>query len=144
MRFAICGLGLFVAILTGCQEHQDRVGDLEERLLAPCCLRQSLRDHESPLATQLRAEIRERMAAGESTAQIENAFVQRFGERVLALPAGEDPRWIVGVSGAAAVGIGAVGLGFLLRRRRSSVPPRPRPENPHDSERLDDELAHVD
>lgn len=146
MPLVIRGLVLIFAIVAGCHGPDDAVGALEERLLAPCCWRQSLRDHESPIATQLRAEIRQRVAAGDSPAQIEADFVRRYGEEIRALPRGKDPRWIIGVVVATGVVTSAALLVLVFRRRRR--PPvaalAVRAEDPDDAERLDDELARVD
>jgi hypothetical protein len=48
---------LLSLVLAGRSRTPDPVEELEDRRFAPCCWRQALRDHESPIATQLRAEI---------------------------------------------------------------------------------------
>ena len=53
--------------------------DLEKRLLAPCCWRETLATHESPTANKLRREIRTRIAEGESASAIETDLVRRHG-----------------------------------------------------------------
>ena len=58
--------------------------DLEERLMAPCCWQQTLDVHASPLATELRAEIKQRLVRGESVETIETDLVGRYGERMRA------------------------------------------------------------
>ncbi len=45
---------------------------VEEHLLAPCCWNQTLDIHESPLATELRSEIRRRVDEGEAAQAIED------------------------------------------------------------------------
>ena len=49
-----------------------------------CCWRETLDVHTSPLTTQLRAEIRTRMAAGEGAEQIERDLIARYGPRLRA------------------------------------------------------------
>ena len=141
------GVALLLVLLVGCHEAHDPAGDLEDRLLAPCCWRQSLRDHESPVATELRSEIRARVAAGETTSAIEADLVGRYGVEIRALPSGKDPRWMIGaVVGAGVLG-GLVVLAVILRRRRPSTAIGtlvPSLEDPDDTDRLDDELARVD
>lgn len=120
---------------------------LESRLMAPCCWEQTLDVHQSPLAEQLRAEIRARLAAGESEAAIEADLIARYGERVSAL---RDP----GVLGGAMLAIGAVGLAtilglaFAIRRwtrkgaeRAREASPAPHEARDAEDDRLDDELA---
>jgi cytochrome c-type biogenesis protein CcmH len=58
--------------------------ELERRLMAPCCWRETLDTHSSPLASQLRAEIRDRFAKGDSPQGIENDLAARFGPRIRA------------------------------------------------------------
>jgi len=142
---------LALALITACSEDRDQLAshqhELEQRLLAPCCWRQSLADHESPVATALRTEIRERLARRETPAAIEDDLVQRYGDKIRALPEGSDPRWIVGTIASGAVLLALVGLGWFVRRRRA---PRRAPltnealfEGEY-AERLDDELLAVD
>ncbi len=58
--------------------------DLETHLLAPCCWRETLAVHQSQVASALREEIRHRVAAGESAANIEGELVARHGQRIRA------------------------------------------------------------
>lgn len=142
--------GLIVCLsllaLASCHQKPDPVGELEDRLFSPCCWRQSLRDHESPIATQLRAEIQQRIAAGEAPASIEADFVRRYGEGIRALPSGTDPRWMIGVVVGIGVIAGVVLLVVIFRRRpkRAASVTMSRTEDPDDADRLDDELALVD
>jgi len=59
---------------------------LEGRIKAPCCWNQTLDIHGSPVSQELKAEIRTRLTRGETSAQIEASIVDRYGERVLAVP----------------------------------------------------------
>jgi cytochrome c-type biogenesis protein CcmH len=100
---------------------------VEGRLLAPCCYMQTLDVHESPLATELRLEVRKRLAAGEAPAVIEDDFAERYGERVRAVPKGRDPR---GNMFALALGVLAattLALGLLVRRWRRAPDDAPGP-----------------
>lgn len=58
--------------------------ELEHRLFAPCCWRETLAVHESPIATALRKEIRQRIAGGESVAQVEADLIARYGSQLRA------------------------------------------------------------
>lgn len=126
---------------------QERV--LEGRLMAPCCWIQTLDVHESPLARELRSEVHARLGAGESTVAIEADLVERYGERIRAVPVGTDPRRAIGLGSVLVVaGSGALLLGWLVRvvrrGRRRHVQPRVRGEHDAYDARLDDELAeHV-
>ena len=116
--------------------------DLECRLLAPCCWRETVADHDSEIAAVLRVEIRSRIGAGERAAAIEADMVRRYGEGIRALPPGRDPRWLVGL----APGLALVVVLFVLRRRvrRSSMVASPTVLDLAYEDRLDDELREVD
>lgn len=119
--------------------------------MAPCCWRQPLRDHESELASQLRQEVRERLATGETSASVEADLVQRYGERIRALPGGGgDPRWMIIAACSALAGAGLFALGRMVKRSRSPLPSiasaaaGPSAAELVYQERLDDELAAID
>ncbi len=91
----------------------------------PTCRGQSVAESAAPAAQAIRTEIRRRLDAGESRAEIEAYFVGRYGGDILLTP----PRggigglvWIVPV--VAIVGA-AAGLGLALQRwsRRSLAHP---------------------
>lgn len=144
-------LALALVLVSACGGGRDELAtqqhDLEQRLLAPCCWRQSLADHESPAATALRTEIRDRLARREAPPSIEGDLVRRYGDQIRALPPGEDPRWIVGATAAGASVIALVAIGWFVRRRRVPHDASPSTETFFDgeyAERLDDELLAVD
>lgn len=66
--------------------------ELEGRLIAPCCWTQTLDIHDSPIAAELRHEIRHRLHAGEASIAIEDDLAQRYGANIRAVPRGRDPR----------------------------------------------------
>jgi cytochrome c-type biogenesis protein CcmH len=97
--------------------------DLAGRLIAPCCWTQTLDVHESPLADQLRSEIAQRLRAGEPAAKIEDDLAVRYGDKIRAVPRGEDPRVALPIIVGGAMGLAVVWLAWLslswLRRSRS-------------------------
>jgi cytochrome c-type biogenesis protein CcmH len=122
-------------------------GIVEGRVLAPCCYVQTLDVHESELATALRLEVHDRLAAGETADAIERDFVARYGERVRAVPAGRDTRQDIVYFSSAFALASAIGLGLLLRRwRRSADLAPPRPTSPRDAydDRVDAELRDLE
>jgi cytochrome c-type biogenesis protein CcmH len=96
-------------------EPEQRAAKLGERFMAPCCWQESLARHVSPLANEMKAEIREAIAAGKSDAEIEAAFVTRFGRRILVEPQGSQGRVLTAVPVLVLV-LGAIWVGWLLRR----------------------------
>jgi cytochrome c-type biogenesis protein CcmH len=153
-----------LALATACEprpaDHAITALELEDRLVAPCCWRDPLRDHHSEIADQLRAELRARLEAGETAKAIEADLVQRYGERIRALPPDSDPRWLIVAASAALAAAGVFALWRMLRRpslqAATARPPSSGTAMPHtdgaagqpadsaDYEtRLDDELAAV-
>src|SRR5882724_2633520 len=88
---------------------------LEGRIMAPCCWMQTIDIHGSPIAEELRSEIRKRLKAGESPDAIEASFVQRYGDKILAVP-NSSP--IGGLASFLALGFGGAGVSafFMLKR----------------------------
>ena len=121
---------------------------LESRLYAPCCYGGTLDIHDSELARELRSEIEDRLARGETSEAIQADFVDRYGERVLAARS-DRPIAAMTLSLAGVLLAAAAGLGFLIRRwvGRGAPTSRRAPKlTPRDDldVRLDAELADLD
>lgn len=123
--------------------------ELEGRLIAPCCWTQTLDIHDSPISEQLRAEIAQRLTRGEKAAAIEDDLAARYGEKIRAVPRGEDPRQalplIVGSSmGVAAIWLLWLGVSWLRRSRASSpTPTSAEGQGQQYDKQLDEELEHL-
>ena len=63
-----------------------RARELSRELRCMVCQNQSIDDSEAPLARDLRLLVRERIAAGDSDAQVIDFLVARYGEFVLLRP----------------------------------------------------------
>ncbi len=132
--------------------HVPGAAALEGRIIAPCCWNQTIDIHGSEVSNALRREIRTRLAAGEPAEAIERSLVERYGERVIAVPRGSR-LGSTGVLLAMSMGIAGVGALLLLRRWRdrshgASAAPTPdaadTAANPALDARLDAELAALD
>src|SRR5215468_2835890 len=66
--------------------EEARARDLSRELRCMVCQNQSIDDSEAPLARDLRLLVRERIAAGDSDAQVIDFLVARYGEFVLLKP----------------------------------------------------------
>jgi cytochrome c-type biogenesis protein CcmH len=66
--------------------REARARDLSRELRCMVCQNQSIDDSEAPLARDLRLLVRERIAAGDSDAQVIDFLVARYGEFVLLKP----------------------------------------------------------
>ncbi len=90
---------------------------LEGRIMAPCCWTQTIDIHGSEPAYELRREIRKRLKAGESAEAIEASFVQRYSQRILAVP---DSSPLGGLATGLAIAFGGAGVaGYMMLRRWS-------------------------
>jgi cytochrome c-type biogenesis protein CcmH len=102
--------------------REARARDLSRELRCMVCQNQSIDDSEAPLARDLRLLVRERIAAGDSDAQVIDFLVARYGEFVLLKPRFERqtlPLWLV--PPLLLIG-GGVAL-FLYARRRNNGQP---------------------
>lgn len=142
-------LASIVLVLAACTSGPapDPAHALEQRIIAPCCWRQTLADHDSPLAAELRGEIADRLASGETSAAIEGDLVARYGPRVLAMGTGDPRPWLgalIAVTTLAGLAL-AIGVGRRWRRRTASGVPRAVAIlDAADEERLDEELRAID
>src|SRR3954466_3334334 len=78
--------------------REARARDLSRELRCMVCQNQSIDDSEAPLARDLRLLVRERIAAGDSNAQVLDFLVARYGEFVLLKPRFEPqtlPLWLL-------------------------------------------------
>ena len=121
--------------------------DLETKLVCPVC-HETLDESDAPVAQQMKAEIRRRIAQGWSEQQILDEMVANYGPGVLSTPAthGFDLlAWVLPIGGIA---LGAIGLGagawYWSRRRPDGPPDPPAALRPEDEARLDAELARFD
>jgi cytochrome c-type biogenesis protein CcmH len=126
---------------------------IETMLIAPCCWRQQVSEHQSEAADQVRREIRGMLASGMARQQVLDAFVARYGTRILAEPPDRGFSRLLHV-GPWIIGVGtAVGFFFLIRRMRRrpdrddwktpAVGAGPTSDDVY-AERLDDELRRLD
>ena len=134
-----CGAGTAAAADT------PRAADLEAELVCPVC-ETTLDQSNAPIAENMKLEIRERIAAGDTEDEIKDAFVAEFGPGVLARP----PEggfgllaWLLPLAGLTA---GAIVVAVLVRawsRGRTPASEEP-PLEPELERRVDEELARFE
>ena len=98
-----------------------RARDLSRELRCMVCQNQSIDDSEAPLAKDLRILVRERIAAGDSNAQVIDFIVARYGEFVLLKPRLNSHTWILWLLPPLVLAGGGIALWMQARRRRKSV-----------------------
>ena len=100
--------------------EEARARDLSRELRCMVCQNQSIDDSEAPLARDLRLLVRERIAAGDSDAQVLDFLVARYGQFVLLKPKFEPQTFLLWLATPFALVGGGLAL-WMLSRRRSKV-----------------------
>lgn len=59
---------------------------IETMLMSPCCWRQPVSDHQSDIAQEMKASIRQMLAEGKGRQEILDHYVDRYGVRILSIP----------------------------------------------------------
>ncbi len=95
-----------------------RFRTLTEELRCPKCQNQNIADSNAPIATDLRREIFRMLEDGQSNAQIVDFLVLRYGDFVLYKPPVNARTYLLWYGPFALLGLGALGLGVLVLRRR--------------------------
>jgi cytochrome c-type biogenesis protein CcmH len=101
--------------------RESRARDLSRELRCMVCQNQSIDDSEAPLARDLRLLVRERIAAGDSDAQVIDFLVARYGEFVLLKPRLNPHTWLLWLLPPLALVGGGLALWIHGRRRSKSA-----------------------
>ena len=101
--------------------RESRARDLSRELRCMVCQNQSIDDSEAPLARDLRLLVRERIAAGDSDAQVIDFLVARYGEFVLLKPRLEPRTLLLWLLPPLALAGGGLALWIQSRRRSRSA-----------------------
>jgi len=100
---------------------ETRARDLSRELRCMVCQNQSIDDSEAPLARDLRLLVRERIAAGDSDAQVIDFLVVRYGEFVLLKPRLKPHTLLLWLLPPLALAGGGFALWMHSRRRSRSA-----------------------
>jgi cytochrome c-type biogenesis protein CcmH/NrfF len=103
----------------GDQSPQARAHGLETELKCPECQGLSVADSQAPTSRAIRADIKHRIARGQSDAQIRQVYVDDYGESILLSPQSSGISLLVWVLPVLVLALGATGIVFALRRNRS-------------------------
>jgi cytochrome c-type biogenesis protein CcmH len=122
---------------------------IEARLMAPCCMTNTVAVHESGTALAMRAEIRELLAAGRSEREVLDHFVARYGPQILALPEARGIALAPYLAPFALMLLATAGLALAFRRWRRADRAAPHQAVPTPipgpwAERLQNELDQLD
>ena len=138
-------LVVFSALPVGAQQparpvDEQQVYAVASELRCVVCQNLSVADSPSEMAGQMRAIVRERLAAGQSPAQVRQYFVERYGDWILLSPPRRGFTLLVWVAPLVAVLIGLGLVALLLRRWTRRPRPAPPPVDAAMSERIRREL----
>ena len=119
--------------------------ELETELVCPVC-HETLDQSTAPVAQEMKALIRKRIAQGWTKQQIIDEMVANFGPNVLSTPSkhGFDLlAWVLPLGGAL-LGVAALALVARQWKRGPGPPPAPPGLDPEMEQRIDAELARFD
>jgi len=102
----------------GDQSPAARAHTLETELKCPECEGLAVADSNAPTSRAIRADVKKRIAEGQSDEEIRQAYVARYGEEILLQPKGSGISLLVWVLPVVVLVAGAFGIGLVLARNR--------------------------
>ena len=100
--------------------QEARARELSRELRCMVCQNQSIDDSEASLARDLRLLVRERIAAGDSDAEVIDFLVARYGEFVLLRPRFRSETLLLWLLPPLLLAGGGIGLWFSVRRKAAA------------------------
>jgi cytochrome c-type biogenesis protein CcmH len=105
----------------------DRARALDSEIRCPVCQGTSIADSPAVFAAEMRAVVREQLAAGGTDQQVRDFFVERYGTWILLAPPAQGPELVLWLAPGVALAGGALLLVQRARRghraNQSSAPP---------------------
>jgi cytochrome c-type biogenesis protein CcmH len=95
-----------------------RAHGLEAEIKCPECQGLSVADSQATTSLAIRADIKQRIADGQSDDTIRQAYVDRYGSSILLTPQSSGISLLVWVLPIVVLGVGAAGIFFVLSRNR--------------------------
>ncbi len=125
-RWWVPWLGLAVVVVIAVVVLADRSGPssapasrsarLQTEIACPVCTGEAVADSNAPESRAIRTDIASRISAGESDAQIRDAYVAIYGERILLTPSNDGIGVVAWGIPVVALVLGAAGIAIALRR----------------------------
>lgn len=110
---------------SGLATAPERAQRLSEQLLCPVCDGLAVADSPSSTARAIAADVRSRVAEGQTDAEIRGAYVDQYGEWILLTPATGGIGVVVWMLPLAALVVATAAGAWTLRRRAAGVRARP-------------------
>ena len=107
-----------------------KIKNIEEKLMAPCCYTQNIREHMSQEAEQMRGEVTSMVLSGKSEQEILDYYKTEYGDPILVVPDGNSGRVLFMTPYLVLIIAGSF-LSFLLlraARRNNPICARSTPE----------------
>jgi cytochrome c-type biogenesis protein CcmH len=114
-----------------------RARALSQELRCLVCQNQSIDDSNADLAHDLRVLVRERLAAGDSDAEVLQYLTSRYGDYVLLKPPVKPATWLLWFGPPALLLVGGLGLLLAQRRRHAALATAPAPLSATEQQRLE-------
>ncbi len=105
--------------------QEARAQSLEQEIRCLVCENEPISQSTADMAGDMRALVRERVAAGDSDAEIRSFFRERYGDFVLLRPPLDPRTWALWAAPLALLAAGGAALLVGVRRRRSDPPLEP-------------------
>ena len=121
-----CGLALAAGSVWAVQVEDSYLAvqarELEALLIAPCCWRAPIGDHQSAIAGEMKKEVRQMLQEGQEHQEILDHYVEQYGVRILAVPPQEGFNRMSFLMPIVFVVLGVALVGIVLQRwhRQSS------------------------
>jgi len=116
----VVSLGVGLSGGGGPATASERARALKETTLCPVCDGQSVLESNAPVATAIRRQIDERIAAGGTDAEIRALLADRYGDDVVAIPPSSGVGSVVWVAPVLGLAVAAAGLGVAFWRWRAT------------------------
>ncbi len=114
---------LVVALFAGstAESPNARIDRIERSMYAPCCYQETVRNHRSEVALQMKAEIARMVSEGKSDEQIFDFYKRRYGQRIMLEPEGRAAQVAVIVPVLFMI-FGLILLAYFVRRWTAAAP----------------------
>ena len=126
MRIALALLLALAALPITAQQISTQQGEkikkIEEKLMAPCCYTQNIREHMSQEAEQMREEVTSMVLAGKSEHDILEYYKTEYGDPILVVPDGNSGRVLFMTPYLILIVVGGVLTVLLLKAAKRNNP----------------------
>jgi cytochrome c-type biogenesis protein CcmH len=116
----ILGAALFVGTVsqTGPLTNADRLTNIARTIKCPVCSGESVAESNAQISQEIRKDIGQRIAKGESDQQIRDAYAAQYGEYILLTPSASGVTGLVWVLPVVLLVVALAGLGVAFSRWR--------------------------